>query len=210
MCLLLQIIPSLSLPDRALLVSLFYQIDNSAIVALRKFWTLKGIRKGPLTVKNLRIIWKRIKLPTYTLDQYLSCFQKQWICPFQMSKILFWVSYGIIRAGFNLSKSCFQMILRLDTGSVYNVLLALRMIQNALGVPSRQMKHTFIWTFLWILTTAAFGNQKICVQPYWFLCTCTKSNDLVWIYYSLYSSILIFFRGIKFQRSNNMSSMHRY
>ncbi|GFU86465.1 uncharacterized protein TNCV_1418171 [Trichonephila clavipes] len=45
---------SLCLPDRALLVKLFYQNDNSAIVALRKFRTLKGLRKGPLTAKNLR------------------------------------------------------------------------------------------------------------------------------------------------------------
>ncbi|GFW64834.1 uncharacterized protein TNCV_3066911 [Trichonephila clavipes] len=43
---------SLCLPDRALLVKLFYQNDNSAIVALRKFRTL--LRKGPLTAKNLR------------------------------------------------------------------------------------------------------------------------------------------------------------
>ncbi|GFW82071.1 uncharacterized protein TNCV_772001 [Trichonephila clavipes] len=47
---------SLCLPDRALLVKLFYQNDNSAIVALRKFWTLKGLRKGPLTAKNLRLM----------------------------------------------------------------------------------------------------------------------------------------------------------
>ncbi|GFW97743.1 uncharacterized protein TNCV_1425061 [Trichonephila clavipes] len=43
-------------PDRALLVKLFYQNDNSAIVALRKFWTLKGMRKGPLTAINLRLM----------------------------------------------------------------------------------------------------------------------------------------------------------
>ncbi|GFY11315.1 uncharacterized protein TNCV_4472981 [Trichonephila clavipes] len=47
---------SLCLPDRALLVKLFYQNDNSAIVALRKFRTLKGLRKGPLTAKNLRLL----------------------------------------------------------------------------------------------------------------------------------------------------------
>ncbi|GFU47563.1 uncharacterized protein TNCV_2442911 [Trichonephila clavipes] len=47
---------SLRLPDRALLVKLFYQNDNSAIVALRKFWTLKGLRKGPFTAKNLRLM----------------------------------------------------------------------------------------------------------------------------------------------------------
>ncbi|GFU02815.1 uncharacterized protein TNCV_1893421 [Trichonephila clavipes] len=46
----------LRLPDRALIVKLFYQIDNSGIVALRKFRTLKGMRKGPLTVKNLRLL----------------------------------------------------------------------------------------------------------------------------------------------------------
>ncbi|GFT49168.1 hypothetical protein TNCV_2860191 [Trichonephila clavipes] len=44
------------LPDRALLVKLFYQNDNSAIVTLRKFRTLKGLRKGPLTAKNLRLM----------------------------------------------------------------------------------------------------------------------------------------------------------
>ncbi|GFX97126.1 uncharacterized protein TNCV_556161 [Trichonephila clavipes] len=47
---------SLCLPDRALLVKLFYQNDNSAIVALRRFRTLKGLRKGPLTAKNLRLM----------------------------------------------------------------------------------------------------------------------------------------------------------
>ncbi|GFW94696.1 uncharacterized protein TNCV_4247361 [Trichonephila clavipes] len=47
---------SLCLPDRALLVKLFYQNDNSAIVTLRKFRTLKGLRKGPLTAKNLRLM----------------------------------------------------------------------------------------------------------------------------------------------------------
>ncbi|GFX80325.1 uncharacterized protein TNCV_3930781 [Trichonephila clavipes] len=44
------------LPDRALLVKLFYQNDNSAIVALRKFRILKGLRKGLLTAKNLRLM----------------------------------------------------------------------------------------------------------------------------------------------------------
>lgn len=53
---LLLITMSLSLPDRALLVKLFYQNDNSAVVALRKFRTLKRMRKGPLTVKGLRLM----------------------------------------------------------------------------------------------------------------------------------------------------------
>ncbi|GFX52827.1 uncharacterized protein TNCV_3720171 [Trichonephila clavipes] len=47
---------SLCLPDRALLVKLFYQNDNSTVVALRKFRTLKGLQKRPLTVKNLRLM----------------------------------------------------------------------------------------------------------------------------------------------------------
>ncbi|GFV89456.1 uncharacterized protein TNCV_4152721 [Trichonephila clavipes] len=47
---------SLRLPHRALIVKLFYQNDNPAIVALRKFRTLKGLRKGPLTAKNLRLM----------------------------------------------------------------------------------------------------------------------------------------------------------
>ncbi|GFW55609.1 DUF4817 domain-containing protein [Trichonephila clavipes] len=47
---------SLCLPERALLVKLFYQNDNSAIVALRKFRTLKGLRKGPFTAKNLQLM----------------------------------------------------------------------------------------------------------------------------------------------------------
>ncbi|GFV79808.1 uncharacterized protein TNCV_1726331 [Trichonephila clavipes] len=42
--------------DRELLVKLFYQNDNSAVDALRKFRTLKGLRKGPLTAKNLRMM----------------------------------------------------------------------------------------------------------------------------------------------------------
>ncbi|GFV74122.1 uncharacterized protein TNCV_4510291 [Trichonephila clavipes] len=47
---------SLRLPDRELLVKLFYQTDNSAIVALRKFPTLKGLRKSPLTATNLQLM----------------------------------------------------------------------------------------------------------------------------------------------------------
>ncbi|GFV39803.1 DUF4817 domain-containing protein [Trichonephila clavipes] len=47
---------SLRLPDRALLVKLFHQNDNSAIVALRKFRTLKGMRKGPLTAINFQLM----------------------------------------------------------------------------------------------------------------------------------------------------------
>ncbi|GFW76227.1 uncharacterized protein TNCV_3800621 [Trichonephila clavipes] len=47
---------SLCLPDRALLLKLFYQNDNSAVVALRKFRTLKGLQKGLLTAKNLRLM----------------------------------------------------------------------------------------------------------------------------------------------------------
>ncbi|GFU06773.1 uncharacterized protein TNCV_4353371 [Trichonephila clavipes] len=47
---------SLRLPDRALLVELFYQNDNSAIVAQRSFCTLKGMRKGPLTAINLQLM----------------------------------------------------------------------------------------------------------------------------------------------------------
>ncbi|GFV17549.1 hypothetical protein TNCV_4028791 [Trichonephila clavipes] len=46
---------SLRLPDRALLVKFFYQNDYPAIVALRKFQTLKGMRKSPLPAKNLRL-----------------------------------------------------------------------------------------------------------------------------------------------------------
>ncbi len=46
----------LRLPDRALLVKLLYQNDNSPIVALRKFRSLKEIRKGPLTVKGFRLM----------------------------------------------------------------------------------------------------------------------------------------------------------
>ncbi|GFX28746.1 hypothetical protein TNCV_4249851 [Trichonephila clavipes] len=47
---------SLRLPDRALLVKLFNQNDISAIVALRKFRTLKGMQKGPLTAINLQLM----------------------------------------------------------------------------------------------------------------------------------------------------------
>ncbi|GFW43705.1 uncharacterized protein TNCV_4770541 [Trichonephila clavipes] len=50
---------SLCLPDRALLVkfkTIKYQNDNSVIVALRKFRTLKGLRKGPFSAKNLRLM----------------------------------------------------------------------------------------------------------------------------------------------------------
>ncbi|GFX44286.1 DUF4817 domain-containing protein [Trichonephila clavipes] len=47
---------SLRLPDRALLVKLFYQNNNSAIVGLQKFRTLKGMRKGPMTAINLRLM----------------------------------------------------------------------------------------------------------------------------------------------------------
>ena len=51
---LLLITMPLSLPDRALFVKLFYQNDNPAAVALRKFRTLKRMRKDPLTIKGLR------------------------------------------------------------------------------------------------------------------------------------------------------------
>ncbi|GFX36820.1 uncharacterized protein TNCV_3999821 [Trichonephila clavipes] len=47
---------SLYLPDQALLVKLFYQNENSAIGALRKFRTLKGLQKDPLNAKNLRFM----------------------------------------------------------------------------------------------------------------------------------------------------------
>ncbi|GFT22320.1 DUF4817 domain-containing protein [Trichonephila clavipes] len=47
---------SLRLPDRALLVKLFYQNDHSTIVDLRKFRILKGMRKGPLTAINLQLM----------------------------------------------------------------------------------------------------------------------------------------------------------
>ncbi|GFY09439.1 hypothetical protein TNCV_4321181 [Trichonephila clavipes] len=47
---------SLRLPDQALLVKLFYQNNSSAIVALQKFRTLKGMRKGPLPAINLRFM----------------------------------------------------------------------------------------------------------------------------------------------------------
>ncbi|GFW30315.1 uncharacterized protein TNCV_3850861 [Trichonephila clavipes] len=52
---------SLRLPDRALLVKLFYQNDNSAIVALRKFRILKGMRKGQLTAINLQLMVTKFK-----------------------------------------------------------------------------------------------------------------------------------------------------
>ena len=52
----------LCLADWALLVTLFY----STVVALLKFWTLKGKRKGLLMAKNLRIMItkseKRVRL----------------------------------------------------------------------------------------------------------------------------------------------------
>ena len=43
---MLRIIMSLSLPDRALIVKLFYQNDNSTVFARQKFQTLKGMRKS--------------------------------------------------------------------------------------------------------------------------------------------------------------------
>ncbi|GFX71240.1 DUF4817 domain-containing protein [Trichonephila clavipes] len=51
----------LCLPDRSLLVKLFYQNDNSSIVALRKFRTLKGMRKGILTAINFRLMVTKFK-----------------------------------------------------------------------------------------------------------------------------------------------------
>ena len=47
---------SLSLPNRAVLVKLFCYNDNSTLVALRKFGTLKRMRKFTLTIKNPRIM----------------------------------------------------------------------------------------------------------------------------------------------------------
>lgn len=47
---------SLCLPDRPLMVKLFYYTTNSVAVALRKFRTLKSKRKDALSVKNLRLM----------------------------------------------------------------------------------------------------------------------------------------------------------
>lgn len=44
----------LTLPDRALLVKLFYQRKSNASAALKAFRQVKGLRKGPLTITNLR------------------------------------------------------------------------------------------------------------------------------------------------------------
>ena len=46
---------TVSLKDCALLVKLFHKNNDCAPVALRKFWTLKGMKKGvsPMTVKSL-------------------------------------------------------------------------------------------------------------------------------------------------------------
>lgn len=42
------------LTDRALLVKLYYQNDDSAATALRRFRTLKNLRTGPMTTEGLR------------------------------------------------------------------------------------------------------------------------------------------------------------
>ena len=46
---------TVSLKDRAILVKLFYKNNDSAPVALQKFRTLKGIKKGvgPMTANGL-------------------------------------------------------------------------------------------------------------------------------------------------------------
>ncbi|GFT11537.1 uncharacterized protein TNCV_2523521 [Trichonephila clavipes] len=50
------VIVQVNAANRALLLKLFYQNDNSAIVALQKFRTLMGLRKCPLTATNLRLM----------------------------------------------------------------------------------------------------------------------------------------------------------
>ncbi|GBM01143.1 hypothetical protein AVEN_27243-1 [Araneus ventricosus] len=49
---------TLSLKDRALLVKPFYQNSVCAAIALKKFWTLKGLRSGsgPITAFSLKKI----------------------------------------------------------------------------------------------------------------------------------------------------------
>ncbi|GFX89777.1 hypothetical protein TNCV_3712091 [Trichonephila clavipes] len=66
---------SLRLADRALLVKLFYQNDNSAIVALRKFRTLKGMRKGPFTAKKLRLMVTKFEETGSLNKRKKSCFR---------------------------------------------------------------------------------------------------------------------------------------
>ena len=51
----------LSLPDRALLVKLFYQRDENASAALREYRRLKELRRGPMTITNLRKMIERFE-----------------------------------------------------------------------------------------------------------------------------------------------------
>ncbi|GFV91990.1 hypothetical protein TNCV_1894261 [Trichonephila clavipes] len=78
---------SLRLPTQALLVKLFYQNDNSAIVALRKFRTLKGMRKCPLIAINLRLMVEEDKASNVQASTSVRrVAEALWICLVQLSR----------------------------------------------------------------------------------------------------------------------------
>ncbi|GFX03658.1 hypothetical protein TNCV_2112301 [Trichonephila clavipes] len=69
-----------------------------------------------------------------------------WICLVQLSRRSCETFSVTIHTSFNLCRSCFHMISRLDICSQCSFLLVWKLIQNGLGVSSGQTKPTFIWT----------------------------------------------------------------
>ena len=52
---------ALTLRDRALLVKLYYQRNENSNAALREFLRLKKLRKGPMSITNLRKMIQRFE-----------------------------------------------------------------------------------------------------------------------------------------------------
>ena len=143
---------------------------------------------------RLRFKQKRIKLLTYMLMPAYFVQQKQQICSSQLFKALCGVSYGIIRTSFNLCRNCFQIILRLDTVSHFNFLLALMLIQNVLEISFGQMKHEAQLLFVWFHEYSQLPNlgTRTFVFNLTGFVTGSKSNGVLGIYNILYSWPIFF------------------
>ena len=62
---------ALTLRDRALLVKLYYQRNDIIIASHREFRRLKKLRKGPMSITNLRKMIQRFET-TETLERQSS------------------------------------------------------------------------------------------------------------------------------------------
>ncbi|GFT11494.1 uncharacterized protein TNCV_2523131 [Trichonephila clavipes] len=168
---------SLRLPDRALLVKLFYGNDTSAIVALQKFWTLKGMRLGPLTAINLQLMRPsqgehkapnvqastNVRLVAEALDLPRSTVQKN------LRNLLRFYPYKL---------QLVQELLPHDFRT--------RHLFSLQFLACLEVDPEWPWNILWtdeahfhldgsvILTTVVFGNQTIRIPPYKFRYTHQK------------------------------------